>query len=353
MVKNPYKDLPSTAFWKTGVAQEDPCNLKGIYKKKFNIKNDTKIATAGSCFAQHISRHLRANGFSVLDVEPPPEALPTDQHQKFGYSMYSARYGNIYTIRQLSQLVLEVSGSFSPKNFIWEKNGKYFDALRPGVEPEGLDSKEEVIEHRKLHISRVRKMIKNLDIFIFTLGLTEMWIHKSSGTVYPTAPGTLVGEFDNDLYEFVNGNYASINKDFRIFLKTIKKIRKKPLKILLTVSPVPLTATASGGHVLSSTIHSKSILRAVAGKWSQLPNIDYFPSFEIVTNPKNYSKTFSDNLRTVRNETVEMVMKHFFSEHKKFNDKNINKDIKKDKKVISLSLENDIQCEEEFLENIK
>ena len=116
----------------------------------------------------------------------------------------------------------------------------------------------------------------------------------------------------------------------------------------MTVSPVPLTATASGGHVLSSTIHSKSILRAVAGKWSQLPNIDYFPSFEIVTNPKNYSKTFSDNLRTVRNETVEMVMKHFFSEHKKFNDKNINKDIKKDKKVISLSLENDIQCEEEF-----
>ena len=52
---NPYIDLPEAAFWKTGVAKSDPYALEGIYKKKFRIRSNAKIATAGSCFAQHIS----------------------------------------------------------------------------------------------------------------------------------------------------------------------------------------------------------------------------------------------------------------------------------------------------------
>ena len=35
-------------------------------------------------------------------------------------------------------------------------------------------------------------------------------------------------------------------------------------RLVLTVSPVPLAATASGSHVLPATIYSKSVLRAAA-----------------------------------------------------------------------------------------
>ena len=72
MGKNPYSDLHKSAFWKTGVVEENPYAIEEIYKKKFNIPPKTKIATAGSCFAQHISRHLKTNGYNVLDVEKPP-----------------------------------------------------------------------------------------------------------------------------------------------------------------------------------------------------------------------------------------------------------------------------------------
>ena len=41
------------------------------------------------------------------------------------------------------------------------------------------------------------------------------------------------------------------------------------LRFLLTVSPVPLTATASGQHVLTATTYSKSVLRSAAGFLSQ------------------------------------------------------------------------------------
>ena len=96
-----------------------------------------------------------------------------------------------------------------------------------------------------------------------------------------------------------------------------KKIRGgKPFKCLLTVSPVPLTATASGKHVLASTIYSKSTLRSVAGQlFENQTHIDYFPSYEIVTNPRMHSTAFADNLRSVRDETVDNVMRHFFAQH--------------------------------------
>ena len=319
MGKNPYSGLPKSAFWKTGVAQENPYEMKDIYEKKFEIGADTKIATAGSCFAQHISHHLKKNGYNVLDVEPPPEKLPENLHQKHGFSMYSARYGNIYTVRQLLQLAQEAAGEWTPKHYIWEKSGKFYDALRPRVEPEGLDSPEKVIEHRRYHVARVRELFESLDLFIFTLGLTEMWVHKESGTVYPTAPGALVGEFDEALFEFKNAQFNEILADFNQFQTVLNTIREgKPFKCILTVSPVPLTATASGKHVLTSTLYSKSTLRSVAGQLSiNQSHIDYFPSYEIVTNPKMHSSAYSNNLRSIKDETVEIVMSHFFVQHKK------------------------------------
>lgn len=348
MGKNPYSDLPKSAFWKTGVAQENPYAIEGLYKKKFKILPKARIATAGSCFAQHISRHLKKNGYNVLDVEPPPPGLPENMHQKFGFSMYSARYGNIYTVRQLLQLAQEAAGEWTPQNYIWEKNGKFYDALRPAIEPEGLNSPQEVVEHRQFHISRVKELFEKLDLFIFTLGLTEMWVHKESGTVYPTAPGALVGEFDESLFEFKNAQFNEIIVDFNLFQKVLKKIRNgKSFKCLLTVSPVPLIATASGKHVLVSTVYSKSTLRNVAGQLStNQAHINYFPSYEIVTNPRMHSSAFADNLRTVRDETVQTVMRHFFAEHPIIKG-NIEKN---DSPQPPIKTTEDVQCEEAILE---
>ena len=74
-----------------------------------------------------------------------------------------------------------------------------------------------------------------------------MWICKEGRTVYPTAPGTIAGEFDDNLYEFKIAQFAEIIRDFNLFGKVLREnIRGgKPYKCILTVSPVPLT-TAVG-----------------------------------------------------------------------------------------------------------
>ena len=138
---NPYSNLPSERFWRTAVTTSNPYNLESIHQNKFSIDRKTKIATAGSCFAQHIARHLREREFTVLDAEPAPKGLPRELHQKYGFSMYSARYGNIYTVKQLLQLAKEVSGARVPEDYILESEGKFYDGLRPSVEPEGFQKK--------------------------------------------------------------------------------------------------------------------------------------------------------------------------------------------------------------------
>jgi hypothetical protein len=274
-----------------------------------------RIVTAGSCFAQHVGRALRESGFAVVDTEPAPAALPDAVVQKYGYRLFSARYGNLYTTRQLVQLLDEVEGVSKPAEPVWERDGRFFDAMRPSVEPNGLDSAEDVLEHRKCHLAAVDKAFSSADVFVFTFGLTEAWVHSETGTVYPTAPGTIAGTFDSSKYKFVNFGFAEVLRDFQEF--RTRMLRRQPgTKFLVTVSPVPLTATATGKHVEVATAYSKAVLRAVAGQVSdKAQNVDYFPSYEIITSPNNRGVYFEANKRSVSKRGVETAMSLFLKAH--------------------------------------
>jgi hypothetical protein len=315
-MKNPYSSLPPSAFWRSAVMERTPLAPTGIYKKKFAIGRKDKIATAGSCFAQHIGRQFKARGYNLLDLEPAPIGFPREREAEFGFGMFSARFGNIYTTRQLLQLAREAFGAWAPSDSVWRRNGRFYDAFRPAIEPEGLASEQEVAGLRRGHLAAVRELFMDMDVFIFTLGLTEAWLSKTDETVFPTAPGVVAGEYDPARYGFRNFGFVDVVEDFSAFLDLIAAHRTKPLKVLLTVSPVPLTATASGQHVLAATTYSKAVLRAAAGHLSEASaDIDYFPSYEIVSSSWSRGIFYEANLRSVTTTGVGVVMKTFFAEH--------------------------------------
>lgn len=317
MNANPYENLPSRNYWRLAIADNDPLDPADIYIKKYHIEIGDKVAAAGSCFAQHITRALRRNGFSILDVEPAPNRLKSEYHLELGYGQYTSRYSNIYTVKQLLQLARESFGIAQSPDPVWERNGRYFDSMRPGVEPEGLSSHEEVLAHRQFHLMNTKKMFEEMDIFIFTFGLTEAWRHRETGWVFPTAPSTIAGTYSSDIYEFVNFTYPEIVEDMKEFINLINLYNKSSkLRYLFTVSPVPLTATFEREHVLSATTYSKSVLRAVAGDFAKkYSNIDYFPSFEIISSIWSSGMFYNSNLRSVTKSGVDLVMKTFLSEH--------------------------------------
>ncbi|WP_225205319.1 GSCFA domain-containing protein [Novosphingobium huizhouense] len=311
-MSHPYRHQPRRAFWKGAVAEVHLADMADLWDP-IVLRRSDRVATAGSCFAQHIGRNLALRGANYMDLEPaPPVFDDTEQARRFGYGVFSCRYGNIYTSRQLLQLVGEALEMRAPSTLVWERNGRYFDALRPGIDPVGLESPEAVIAARKAHLAAVREMLTTLDLLVFTLGLTETWV-TADGTFLPSAPGAIAGTYDPDAVWFHNLSYREVRSDIEAAFKQIKALNPGA-RMLLTVSPVPLVATATGQHVLPATTYSKSVLRAVAGDLAaQHDDIGYFPSYEIIIGHPSRGMFFNPDLRTVNGFGVDLVMKHFFS----------------------------------------
>lgn len=331
----PYASLPPTAWWAKSVPDRT-----GLYHKKFDISQDDKVATAGSCFAQHIATHMRANGYNVPNYEPAPLGLKRER--RFGYGVYSARYANIYTPRHLLQLLREAWGEAENPEPIWTREGQYFDSMRPFIEPEGSTTASEVRALRRHHLACVRRMIKDMSVFVFTFGLTEAWMHRRTGWVFPGCPGTSrIGEF-SPRYVFHNFDYREILSDFMACREFIKA-KNEGVRFLVTVSPVPLVATATGQHVLPATIYSKSVLRAVAGKLAdRFDDLAYFPSYEIIASHPSKGRFYEPDLREVTPQGVSTVMRLFFAEHGVY--------AAKSKRVRA---NDEINCEEILLESEK
>ncbi|PKH57900.1 hypothetical protein CXF94_23960 [Halomonas sp. Choline-3u-9] len=312
---SPYANLPDRQYWKPAVAEPYPLAITDLYRKKFDISIEDGVATCGSCFAQHIGKRLDRKGYNYLDVEPVPADLAKEKAKALGYGIYSARYGNVYTSRQLVQLFDRAFGALSFDEVWQDKAGRYVDPFRPNLCGEGYTSAAEVLEEQQKHLQNVRHMFETLDVFVFTMGVTETWINRQTGAVYPICPGVTAGTFDPNTYEFVNLDYATILDEMETFLSRLREVNLKA-KVLLTVSPVPLTATAEERHVLLSTMASKSILRAVADQlYRRHAHVDYFPSYDIIMSPPFKSMFFKNNLRSIHEEGVDYVMSHFFAEH--------------------------------------
>ena len=309
----PYSSLPPRAFWRSAVAEVGVFGLSELWSSGWQLPSDARFSTFGSCFAQHISRALIARKMGWLDAEPAPGRTPAAVAQAYNYGVFSARTGNIYTAAQLLAHARMAAGDLdhaAPE--IWSEGGRSFDSLRPAIEPNGFCSLDEALCSRASMVRAFRRSITDADVFVFTLGLTEGWENAETGQPYPMCPGTAAGRFDASRHVFRNYGYGEIRAALEEAYRLMRGLNPD-LRILMTVSPVPLTATASGGHVLVATTYSKSVLRAVAGEMAAADEaLDYFPSYEIITGAPTRAAFFEPNLRSVVPAGVDLVMKHFF-----------------------------------------
>ena len=151
-----------------------------------------------------------------------------------------------------------------------------------------------------------------MDVFVFTLGLTEAWYDKRDGAVFPLAPGVAGGRYDPEVHGFANYGVEETTADLTASLTMLRKVNPK-VKILLTVSPVPLNATATDRHVFVATTYSKAVLRVAAETVSSAFDLcDYFPSFEIITSPYARGAYYGPDCRDVVEPGVDHVMGCFF-----------------------------------------
>jgi hypothetical protein len=310
---HPYRQQPDHAFWNRSVAQRPWEDINLLVAPKFSIGAEEPIASAGSCFARHMSRQLRRSGYRFLETEPAHSILTPEEATAYGYGGFSARYGNIYTARQLLELLEQAVGHRPIIEDFHETDGRFFDLLRPNIQPEGYSTWEEARHDRIHHMRCVARMLAEASVFVFTLGLTEAWVNGKHGHTYPVCPGTAAGTYDPSCHHFHNFSFTEVLADMRSVQRLMRGINPG-IKIILTVSPVPLMATMEQHHVLVASSASKAVLRSVCAELERDDALlQYFPSFEIISATASQGRYFEPDQRTIRPEGIAHVMRSFLS----------------------------------------
>jgi hypothetical protein len=309
---HPYASLKPYQYWRTAVASVPIYEVDPVGSVPFQINSEDKVASIGSCFARHVSSRLQSAGLNYYVTEAKTPEMNAEEAKRRSFGIYSARYGDVYTARQLIQLFDRAFGELQPTAKAWRRpDGRLVDPFRPMIEPDGYETEEEVENSRAQHLAAVRYLFETLDVLVFTLGLTEAWRLKRDGSLFPVAPGVVAGEWDPSAYEFINFGADEIANDLEQLIRKMASVNPHA-KLILTVSPVPLVATYENRHVLVSTTYSKSALRVAADMVCRKNrNALYFPSYEIITSHFSKGDYFAANLRSVTPSGVDHVMRLF------------------------------------------
>ena len=283
------------------------------------IRTDSKIFCMGSCFALEIKKVLRSLGYQV---HPYEYDLPV-QLSTGAVRLASGRelvHYNTFTILQ------EFEKAFG----LWSQGENDFWVVRrkqkPGMEVFRDPYRREVYSATKEDIVRVtrafdeviKKGVGESDLYIFTLGLTEVWRKRDDGRYVCAGPGLSGAGWHEDT-EFVQSGFEDNYKNVRKLVELI--LSKFPDRhIILTVSPVPMARTFSKNDVYTANAESKSVLRAVAGQASrEFPNVHYFPAFEMCAALDRFGKRKVYNSvdgRHVRPEIVQCVTEAFLDAYR-------------------------------------
>ncbi len=159
---------------------------------------------------------------------------------------------------------------------------------------------------RRREIDKVYSELTTCDTLVLTLGLIECWYDMETELYLNRNPGPNVIRANPTRYQF---DILEAVESFELLAKSISAVLAAGVKnVLVTVSPVPLQTTFSGMDAVVANSHSKAVLRTVA---NMLVNefgeqMDYFPSYEIVTSG-GLSSYYEDNVHVLPEVITEIV----------------------------------------------
>ena len=300
---------PNAMFWPDPTEENSTRSLFNElpYSKTFKfVDKQTPLGSMGSCFATEIAFRFQKANFNYVVTE----RICTGRAAKEGstFSDACAGWGTIFNVPAMRQLVEKAFGLRKMPKLLWEgvDDGlpSFRDPFRESIIYRSIEEYEMGIER---HIAAAREAFMRCKVFVITLGLNEVWYLKSDGSVLSRCPWRLAPSLTERRVVNAEENLAELEKMLGIW-----RSFNPDIKIIVTVSPVPLHATfrSTQHHVVAANCHSKSTLRVVAEEFvKRNKDVFYFPSYETVMyctqNP------FEPDGRHVTRSTVDNVMKLF------------------------------------------
>jgi hypothetical protein len=173
-----------------------------------------------------------------------------------------------------------------------------------------FDTKGNPVEYVENIRRETREIFDMSDVFIITLGLSEVWYNKQTSAVFwRTIPQD---RFDPQVHGFKILDIAENKQNILTAYKLIRKHRPEA-NVIFTLSPVPLAATFRPISCITANSVSKAILRVTVDEFmrenEQDKKLFYFPSYELIKD--FFEDPFLEDLRHVRPDVISKVMEAF------------------------------------------
>lgn len=224
-------------------------NLKSVIKKNLVsmyadpqqfIFPDTRFFSMGSCFARNVSASLEDSGYYSFHTE------------------VSEYINTTFANRVFTDWLLEKCST------------SHTERVEEIIS--GRTTREEILEN-----------INNANVYIFTMGVVPAFFERESGDFVMPRPTAINARSLAEKFKYRTTGVQENLENIEYIINSIRSINPD-LKVVLTVSPVPIQATFEFGSAVGADCLSKSTLRIVAHELMQkeLGGIIYWPSFEIV-----------------------------------------------------------------------
>jgi hypothetical protein len=247
---------------------------------KFKLRRDDRFYAIGSCFARGLEYALKRRKMSIESAAPEFARLVPVNKERTGIGFIN-KY-NTFSILNELRWALDPAAVFPVESIAKVTENTWSDPhANPSLELVGL---EETLKRRAL-LQTVTKRIVDCRAVIITLGLAEVWRDVKADVYLNSTPIPPLLEREPQRYELHLTSFAQNWANLETLHALLSRYGHPDIRIVVTVSPVPLHATFLKMDVVLATTYAKSLLRAVAQQWAIAhENVDYFPSYEIVQN---------------------------------------------------------------------
>jgi len=251
------------------------------------ITQQSKVIAFGSCFAEYFVKFLAAQGYNNW-MAPSERYAPSEENLLLSLGQ---TFENVFVVVQQFRWAF---GEFTPKREMWITKDKVcFEAN----------------EERRV---KVYSTLSQADVVVITLGLSEVWFDQiQNEPLWRTMPERL---YEPDRHIFKLATVAETEQALMELDRLIQHYCPN-LKVVFTISPIPLLATFRNQSAITANQVSKSILRASLDSFMTEAAIlasgryFYFPSYELVFSL--FGNPFEADNRHVRTEVAGTILDIF------------------------------------------
>jgi hypothetical protein len=277
-----FKDYAYTTYPLRAQLQEDGLELilAGWKPTEPFITPQTRVLALGSCFAGYFVEWLASNGYN----------------QEFTASCRALFRNPFENAAVIAQQFRWAFGELDPTLLLWV--GKDKQQVHP-------------TEDRRIAL---RQALLDADVFVTTLSMSETWYDKTSGEPLWRVLPTNLHDPERHAYKVLS--FAETIEA----LETIDRIRARwlpKLRIIYTVSPLPMRSTFRQISAVTSNIASKAIVRGALDEFLRARSEDvnrvyfYFPGYELVT--ALFNDAYMSDGRHLHRHAIDAVLQAFAS----------------------------------------